>query len=116
MKLTLANVKKIRKETNNLLTKKVCGYVVEHWSSYSDKKHIFTDVLYYGCQSGIVSNLIRHKNTPDVPFVTVEYSLSKHKVLQCYAKSNSKPDDNVYKYIHKNWLPYANRQLKKICA
>lgn len=59
---------------------------------------------------------IRHKDTPDVPFVTVEYSLSKHKVLQCYAKSNSKPDDNVYKYIHKNWLPYANRQLKKLCA
>ena len=58
---------------------------------------------------------IRHKDTPDVPFVTVEYSLSKHKVLQCYAKSNSKPDDDVYKYIHKNWLPYANRQLKKIC-
>lgn len=63
MKLTLANVKKIRKETNNLLTKKVCGYVVEHWSSYSDKKHIFTDVLYYGCQSGIVSNLLYHKDT-----------------------------------------------------
>ena len=63
MKLTLANVKKIRKETSNLLTKKVCGYVVEHWSSYSDKKNIFTDVLYHGCVSGIVGELIYYKDT-----------------------------------------------------
>ena len=59
---------------------------------------------------------IRDKENPKIPLVTVEYSLSKHKVLQCYAKSNSKPDDNVYKYIHKNWLPYANKQLKKLCG
>ena len=63
MKLTLANIKKIRKETSNLLTKKVCGYVVEHWSSYSDKKNIFTDVLYHGCISGIVGELIYYKDT-----------------------------------------------------
>lgn len=85
------------------------GQVLNHCvgSSNYDQKMMREETLIF---------FIRHKNTPDKPFVTVEYSLSKHKILQCYAKSNSKPDDNVYKYIHKNWLPYANRQLKKLCA
>ena len=85
------------------------GQVLNHCvgSSNYDQKMMREETLIF---------FIRHKNTPDKPFVTVEYSLSKHRVLQCYAKSNSKPDDNVYKYIHKNWLPYANKQLKKLCA
>ena len=59
---------------------------------------------------------IRNKNEPEVPFVTVEYSLSKHKVLQCYGENDHKPADNVLEYVNKKWLPYANRQLKKIQA
>ena len=54
MKLTLQNIKKLKQETNSFLTKKVCNYVINKWSDYSNKTDIFTDVLYHGCQIGIV--------------------------------------------------------------
>ena len=57
---------------------------------------------------------VRDKNTPQEPFVTVEYSLLKHKVLQCYGYNDSTPDDNVLNFVKKVWLPYANRKLKKV--
>lgn len=57
---------------------------------------------------------IRDKNSPDVPFVTVEYSLKQHKVLQCYGDRDSKPDENVLNFVNKKWLPYANKKLKQI--
>ncbi len=63
MKLTLNNVKQIKHYTENALTKRVCRYVIERWSDYSDKKHIFTDVLHYGCQSGTVGFLIYYSDT-----------------------------------------------------
>ena len=57
---------------------------------------------------------IRNKEEPDIPFVTVEYSLENHKVLQCYGKSDTKPEEKVLNFVNKIWLPYANRKLKKI--
>lgn len=57
---------------------------------------------------------IRDKNSPDVPFVTVEYSLKQHKVLQCYGDKDSKPDEQVLNFVNKKWLPYANKKLKQI--
>ena len=63
MKLTLQNIKQIKNDTNNALTKKVCNYIINEWSDYSNKKAIFTDVLNYGCQSGIVSSLIYYSDT-----------------------------------------------------
>ena len=59
---------------------------------------------------------IRDKQCPDVPFVTVEYSVSKKKVLQCYGDHDSKPNDCVMEYVNKKWLPFANRKLNKIQA
>ena len=59
---------------------------------------------------------IRNRERPDVPFVTVEYSLSLHKVLQCYGEHDHKPDENVLHYVNKIWLPYANRTIKKLAA
>ena len=59
---------------------------------------------------------VRHVAEPHTPFVTMEYSLSQKKVLQCYGDTDTKPDDNVLNYVHKVWLPYANRQLKKLQA
>ena len=58
MKLTLANIKELKRNSSSPLTKRVCNYVIDEWSDYSDKKNIFTDVLYHGCQSGIVGELI----------------------------------------------------------
>lgn len=59
---------------------------------------------------------VREKEQPDTPFVTVEYSPSQHKVLQCYGKDDQKPDATVLEYVNKIWLPYANRTLKQLAA
>lgn len=63
MKLTLSSIKKLKQSTDSPLTKRVCNYVINHWSDYDDKKHIFTDVLHHGCQSGIVGELVWYSDT-----------------------------------------------------
>ena len=63
MKLTLKNIKEIKKNSDSPLEKRVCNYVISEWKNYDDKKHIFTDVLYYGCQSGTVGFLIYYSDT-----------------------------------------------------
>ena len=57
---------------------------------------------------------IRNISSPDIPFVTVEYSLDKHKILQCYGYHDSTPDTEVLNYVNNIWLPYANRKVRKI--
>ena len=63
MKLTLANIKKLKRNSACPLYKRVCNYIIDRWSDYNDKKNIFTDVLYHGCQSGIVGELIYYTDT-----------------------------------------------------
>lgn len=63
MKLTLSNVKEIKRNSNIPLTKRVCNYVIGRWGDYNDKKYIFTDVLHNGCCSGVVSELIYYYDT-----------------------------------------------------
>lgn len=57
---------------------------------------------------------VRNKDSIDTPFVTLEYSLKNHKILQCYADHDSKPSDEVLDYVNKKWLPYANRKIRQI--
>ena len=59
---------------------------------------------------------IRSADAPDVPLVTMEYSLKSKKILQCYADHNSRPSEDLTEFVNKKWLPYAKRQLKKIAA
>ncbi len=59
---------------------------------------------------------IRTKEQPDTPLVTVEYSPTQKKVLQCYGDYDSKPTEEILDFVHKKWLPYANRQIKQIAA
>ncbi len=59
---------------------------------------------------------VRTKENPTEPYVTVEYSIKSKKVLQCYAKGNTKPDAEVTTYINNQWTPYANKELKKMVA
>ena len=40
MKLTLSNVKEIKRNSDSPLTKRVCNYVIGRWSDYNDKKEI----------------------------------------------------------------------------
>lgn len=63
MKLTLTNVKELKRNSSSPLFKRVCNYVISRWHDYSDKVYIFTDVLYHGCQSGIVGELIYYSDT-----------------------------------------------------
>ena len=63
MKLTLKNLKELKNSLTHSLDKRVCNYVISRWGDYDDKVHIFTDVLYHGCQSGIVSELIYYSDT-----------------------------------------------------
>lgn len=63
MNLTLSNIKQLKQESDSPLFKRVCNYVIDEWSDYDDKKSIFTDVLRYGCQSGMVGFLIYYKDT-----------------------------------------------------
>ena len=59
---------------------------------------------------------VRTKQHPDTPFVTVEYSLQNHKVLQCYGEHDHRPNEDVLHYVNKVWLPYANKTLRKLAA
>lgn len=62
MKLTLKNIKEL-KSTATPLEKRVLQYITDEWGNYDDKKNIFTDVLNYGCQSGMVGFLIYYSDT-----------------------------------------------------
>lgn len=57
---------------------------------------------------------VRNAATPDIPFVTLEYSVKRKEVLQCYAYDNTKPNDTVMNFVNNIWLPYANNQMTKI--
>lgn len=59
---------------------------------------------------------VRNKAEVEKPFVTVEYSLKTHQVLQCYGYHDTKPDDKVLSFVRNKWLPFANRQVKQIQA
>lgn len=63
MKLTVNNIKSLRRDSDNKLFCRVCSWVIERWSDYSDKTNIFKDVLYHGCVSGMVSELIWYSQT-----------------------------------------------------
>lgn len=63
MKLTINNIKKLKQNTDNKLTRNVCDYIIDKWNEYDNKNAIFTDVLHYGCQSGIVGSLIYYSDT-----------------------------------------------------
>ena len=62
MKLTLSNLRSIKKDASPLFSR-VCNYVIDEWGNYEDKVNIFTDVLYYGCQTGVVSFLVWYTDT-----------------------------------------------------
>jgi hypothetical protein len=59
---------------------------------------------------------VRCVETPDVPFVTVEYSPKSKKVLQCYGYDNKRPDTPVLDFVNNVWLPFANKKIKKLSA
>ena len=59
---------------------------------------------------------VRTKLKPDVPLVTLEYSVKNKKVLQCYGEHDQKPNEAILHYVNKVWLPYANKTLNQLYA
>ena len=59
---------------------------------------------------------IRMKDSPDTPFVTVEYSPKTRKILQLHGDHNVAPDEETTNYIRRIWLPFANKQMKAMAA
>ncbi len=57
---------------------------------------------------------VRTQSNPQTPFVTLEYSIKSHKILQCYADHNTRPKQEILNYLNNVWLPYANKQIKKL--
>lgn len=41
MKLTLANIKELKRKSDSPLTRHVCNYVIDRWGDYDDKKEDF---------------------------------------------------------------------------
>lgn len=59
---------------------------------------------------------VRSIKQPNIPLVTLEYSLRNHKIVQCYGEHDHKPSEDILHYVNKIWLPYANRTIKKHAA
>ena len=80
-KLTLENVEKIKNESDNALSRYVCGYVIENWDNYEDKNDIFLSVMKWGCSSGIVRNLVYCEQTKRF------YETYKHEINELLYKN-----------------------------
>lgn len=64
MKYTKTNVKKLLNTTKSELEKDVLNYILDEWENYSNNRiAIITDVLEYGCVSGMVGHLIYYSDT-----------------------------------------------------
>lgn len=57
---------------------------------------------------------IRKANDITKPFVTVEYSIKKKSILQCYGYDDKTPKKQVLDFVNDQWLPFANNQLSQI--
>lgn len=55
---------------------------------------------------------VRIADDPIKPFVTVEYSLKANRVAQCYGDHDSKPAEEVRKFVDK-WESFVRKELKK---
>ncbi|MGN0807956.1 MAG: PcfJ domain-containing protein [Candidatus Coproplasma sp.] len=55
---------------------------------------------------------IRTAKFPDTPLVTVEFSLSQKKVLQCYGDHDTKPSEAIRRFVYDKWEPQAQKVLQ----
>ena len=57
---------------------------------------------------------VRKASAPDVPFVTIEYSLQKNQVVQCYGKGDTTPNEDVMQFVENVWQPRAKAIIQKM--
>ena len=103
-KLTLENVRKIKSETNNKLTKYVCDYIIKNWNKYDDKKDVLLDVINCGCESGVCSDLVFYEQTKRF------YETYKHEINELLWKSDY---DNLADLFGSDWDPYDPLALEE---
>ena len=80
MKLTLENVKKIKNESDNKLTKCVCDYIINEWDDKREdnNKKTLLDIINYGCVNGSVHWLT---HSPDILNFYNEYKNEINEML-----------------------------------
>lgn len=57
---------------------------------------------------------VRKVEDLNIPYVTLEYSLSQKKVVQCYGDHDSRPAQDVLDFVYNKWQPYATEQLEQV--
>lgn len=63
MKFTKQNLEQMKNNTPSELTQDVIDFILDEYDNYDDPKKIVTDLLEYGCQSGMVGCLIYYNQT-----------------------------------------------------
>ena len=97
MKLTLTNVRELKRHSASPLTKAVCDFVIRRWHDYTNKKRIFTDVLSHGCQSGFVAELIYYSQT------TVFYEKYQREINALLTESMREAEVQSPKDMFQEW-------------
>ena len=59
---------------------------------------------------------VRKATDTETPLATLEYSTKTHRVLQLHGIDNTNPEEKLQKFVYNNWLPYANKQIRRIAA
>ena len=62
-KLTKQKIKDFKKQSDNALTKYVCGYIINHCEKGDNVSDFIENILNCGCASGIVGELIYYCDT-----------------------------------------------------
>jgi len=57
---------------------------------------------------------LRKKEDPFTPFVTIEFSINKKQILQCYGAYNQTPEENILSFVNTKWLNYARNEINKL--
>lgn len=55
---------------------------------------------------------VREASQPQIPFVTVEYSIKNKKVLQCYTDHDQRPSQEVLDFVN-HWEEKSKRKMQK---
>lgn len=94
LKLTLENVEKIKNESDNALTKRVCDYIISNWKYFDDKKDIFLTIINNGCRSDACRDLIYYGQTKSF------YETYKREINELIYKNGWR---NLIDLFGKNW-------------
>lgn len=54
---------------------------------------------------------VRMAEKPNVPFVTVQFDTREKRIVQCYANKNSKPNEQVLKFVDSRFLNAARKAV-----